>query len=62
MRLFEPFLSGMVRRTGQIRWKLMIKTDELERFNKMIDSVIKEGGIEDLSAKVSIEIDPPVTL
>ena len=61
-QIFDPFLSGVVRKTGQTRWKIMVKAQNLEAFYAIMDKVIDEGGIENLASKVSIDIDPPTTL
>ncbi|MDO4287667.1 MAG: primosomal protein N' [Eubacterium sp.] len=62
LQFFEPFLSGVIRKTGQTRWKIMVKAGDLTAFYEMIDRVIAGGAIEALASKVSIEIDPPKTL
>lgn len=62
MEIFEPFLSGVIRGNGQIRWKILLKTKDLDAFKHIIEEVTAAGEIERLASKVSIEIDPPATL
>lgn len=62
VEIYEPFLSGVIRGNGQIRWKIVLKTKDLEAFKQMIDKITASGEIERLTSKVSIEIDPPATL
>lgn len=62
IEVFEPFLSGIIRGSKQIRWKIMIKASQLGFFKNMIKKITEAGEIETLDSKVSIEIDPPSTL
>nr|WP_279354769.1 primosomal protein N' [Eubacterium sp. 1001713B170207_170306_E7] len=62
VEVFEPFLSGVIRGNGQIRWKILLKTKDLEVFKHIIEEITAAGEIERLASKVSIEIDPPATL
>lgn len=62
VEIFEPFLSGVIRGNGQIRWKILLKTKDLDVFKHIIEGVTAAGEIERLASKVSIEIDPPATL
>ena len=62
VEIYEPFLSGIIRGNGQIRWKILLKTKDLNAFKHIIEEVTAAGEIERLASKVSIEIDPPATL
>ncbi|MEG0379297.1 MAG: hypothetical protein RR614_12530, partial [Eubacterium sp.] len=62
LKVFVPVLSGIIRGNGQIRWKIVLKTDHLSFFHGIIEKILEEGEIEALESKVSIEIDPPSTL
>lgn len=62
VEIYEPFLSGVIRGNGQIRWKILLKTKDLNAFKHIIEEVTAAGEIERLASKVSIEIDPPATL
>ncbi|MBS6339759.1 MAG: primosomal protein N' [Eubacterium limosum] len=62
VEIFEPFLSGVIRGNGQIRWKILLKAKDLDAFKHIIEEITAAGEIERLASKVSIEIDPPATL
>ncbi|MEG1618022.1 MAG: primosomal protein N' [Eubacterium sp.] len=62
VKIFEPVLSGFIKGNGQTCWKIVLKTKYLRFFYQIIEKILETGEIEALESKVSIEIDPPVTL
>lgn len=60
--LFEPTLAGRQPGSGEIRYKLLLKLKTLAHFQSIMRGIIQDGGIERLGSRISIEIDPPVTI
>lgn len=60
--LYKPVLAGIHPGSGRIRYKLLIKIKELKVFQDMMHQMIYTGIIEGLASRVSLEIDPPVTM
>ena len=46
VEIFEPFLSGMIRGNGQIRWKILLKAKDLDAFKHIIEEITAAGEIE----------------
>jgi len=55
-RLFKPISTGVMV-GGKWRFQIILKIKELAIFHKIMPDIIKSGGIERISSKVSIEIN-----
>lgn len=60
-QIYSPVLVGLQPKTGNIRYKMMIKTSRIDCFHHMMEEMIRLGEIEKLRSRVSIEIDPGET-
>ncbi len=59
VEVLEPFLAGRIVGNGQICYKMLLKTKNIEWFYCMCRQLINEGAIEACAAKVAIAVDPP---
>ena len=59
--LYKPVMAGR-QAGGNIRYKMLVKLKALDVFQSLMGKIIQNGGIENLSSRVAIEIDPPATI
>lgn len=62
LKIYEPFLSGYIKRTGKIRYRIIIKTSQMHMFYRLYQHIVDAGIIEARKSKVAFDINPPATV